>query len=225
MTGRGRREQLPPSPASLQIQSLVSTMEMCPRPRLVRSTWPVLAILLVLAVALAGCNRGRDRSELMPVFLEEGTEVGGVLRSDAWEVEITGLAGKDTLLGDEGEDSGLAQVSQYETSAQPAQRGEWVIVPIRLKNLAGEDMLLLVRTLRLRDDQGNEYELGKRNVHLAYIFYTDPETYGEQSNQHVQHVFETDEERLGPAIFDVPVDATGLVMILEGAEGELTIGY
>ena len=100
-----------------------------------------------------------------------------------------------------------------------------MIVPIRLKNLAGEDMLLLVRTLRLRDDQGNEYELGKRNVHLAYIFYTDPETYGEQSNQHVQHVFETDEERLGPAIFDVPLDATGLVMILEGAEGELAIGY
>lgn len=200
-------------------------MEKRPRPRLVRSAWPVLAILLVLAIALAGCNRGRDRSELMPVFLEEGTEVGGVLRSDAWEVEITGLAGKDTLLGDEGEDSGLAQVSQYETSAQPSQRGEWVIVPVRLKNLSGEDKLLLVRTIRLRDDQGNEYELGRRNVHLAYIFYTDPETYGEQSNQHVQHVFETDEERLGPAIFDVPLDTTGLVMILEGAEGELVIGY
>ncbi len=185
----------------------------------------MVAILLILAVALAGCNRGRDKSELMPVFLEEGTEVGGVLRSNAWEVEITGLAGKDVLLGDEGKDSGLAQVSQYETSAQPSQRGEWVIVPIRLRNLAGEDMLLLVRTLRLRDDQGNEYELGKRNVQLAYVFYTDPETYGEQSNQLVQHVFEIDEERLGPAIFDVPLEATGLVMILEGAEGELTIGY
>lgn len=227
MTGRGRRESIPPSPAlvTLQIQSPVFTMEMRPRPRLVRSTWPVLAILLVLAVALAGCNRGGDRSELMPVFLEEGTEVGGVLRSDAWEVEIIGLAGKDTLLGDEGEDSGLAQVSQYESSAQPAQRGEWVIVPVRLKNLSGEDKLLLVRTIRLRDDQGNEYELGRRNVHLAYIFYTDPETYGEQSNQHVQHVFEIDEERVGPAIFDVPLDTTGLVMILEGAEGELAIGY
>ena len=225
MTGGGRRESIPPSPVPvpLQVQIPVFTMEM--RPRLVCFRWSVLTVLLVLAVALAGCNRGRDRSELMPVFLEEGTEVGGTLRSDDWEVEITGLAGKDVLLGDEGEDSGLAQVSQYETSAQPAQRGEWVIVPVRLKNLSGEDKLLLVRTIRLRDDQGNEYELGRRNVHLAYIFYTDPETYGEQSNQHVQNVFTIDEERLGPAIFDVPVDATGLVMILEGAEGELVIGY
>ena len=161
----------------------------------------------------------------MPVFLEEGTEVGGVLKSDKWELEITDFAGKDTLLGDEGEDSGLARVTQYETSAQTSQRGEWVIVPIRLKNIAGEDALLFVRTIRLRDDQGNEYELGRRNVHLAYIFYTDPETYGDLSNQHVQNVFNVDEERFGPAIFDVPLETTGLVLILEGADGELAVGY
>ncbi|MXZ23559.1 MAG: hypothetical protein F4Y80_01615 [Caldilineaceae bacterium SB0665_bin_21] len=191
-----------------------------------RFRWLVpVTLLVVLAMVLASCGRDRGKSDTMPVFLEEGTEVGGVLKSDKWELEITDFAGKDTLLGDEGEDSGLAQVTQYETSAQTSQRGEWVIVPIRLKNIAGEDALLFVRTIRLRDDQGNEYELGRRNVHLAYIFYTDPETYGDLSNQHVQNVFNVDEERFGPAIFDVPLETTGLVLILEGADGELAVGY
>lgn len=179
---------------------------------------------LVLTVLLAACGQGAG-ADLEPTFLTEGTEVEASLKSDQWEVTVVGFAGQDIILGDEGEDAGLAQVSQYESSAQHAKRGIWIVVPVRIKNLASEPNLLLSRVLMLRDDQGNEYPLDHRHVHHSFIFFTQPETYGDDDNMIIQNIFKAEEERHGPAIFDVPLDAKGLVLIMEGAEGTIATGY
>lgn len=182
-----------------------------------------LCVLLGTLWLAAACGGAAGAGE--PEFLTEGTEVGASLATDAWEITVTGFAGKDTLLGDEGDDAGLASVTQYTTSAQAAKRGVWIIVPVRLKNASGDENLLLSRTLKVRDDQGNEYAISDRLVHLSYVFYTDRETYGSDANLLVQNVFDADEVRDGPAIFDVPEDATGLELLLNGAEGSILIGY
>lgn len=185
-----------------------------------------LALCVLLgALWLAAACGGGAAGAAEPEFLTEGTEVGASLATDAWEITVTGFAGKDTLLGDEGDDAGLASVTQYTTSAQAAKRGVWIIVPVRLKNASGEENLLLSRTLKVRDAQGNEYAISDRLVHLSYVFYTDRETYGSDANLLVQNVFDADEVRDGPAIFDVPEDATGLELLLNGAEGSILIGY
>ena len=41
----------------------------------------------------------------------------------------------------------------------------------------------------------------------------------------IQNVFDAGEERLGPAIFDVPIEAQGLKLVLEDAEGSIATGY
>ncbi len=184
----------------------------------------VLALLLLVCVGcMTACGR-QEGVDVEPVFLTEGTEVDATLRSDLWQVTVVGFAGQDTIVGDEGEDAGLAQVSQYESSAQHAKRGIWIIIPIRIKNL-GDDNLLYGRTLKLVDDLGNEYQLDHRHVHHSFIFFTRPEEYGSDDNMIIQNVFKAGEERLGPAIFDVPLDASGLKLILENAEGSIATGY
>lgn len=188
-----------------------------------RQTLGLVLWLAVLMLGMVAC--GQAAADLEPEFLTSGTEIDSSLKSDNWEVTVVGYAGKDVILGDEGEDAGLAQVTQYESSAQHADRGTWVVVPVRIRNVLGEENLLFSRSLRLRDDQGNEYPLSHRNVHISFIFYTRSDEYGSDDNMIVQNVFDTDEERVGPAIFDVPVDATGLVMVLEGAEGSIATGY
>lgn len=181
----------------------------------------VLAVVLMGSVVACGKQEGQD---VQPKFLEEGTEVNASLRSDKWEVTVVGLAGKDTIVGDEGEDAGLAQVTQYESSAQHAKRGVWIIIPVRIRNL-GEENLLYSRVLKLVDNQGNEYPLDHRHVHHSFIFFTRPEEYGSDDNMIIQNVFDSGEERLGPAIFDVPVEATGLKLVMEDAEGSIATGY
>ncbi len=183
-----------------------------------------LTILLAVLLTLLSACGSQDGRDVEPVFLTEGTEVDASLRSTEWEVTVVDFAGKDTIVGDEGADAGLAQVSQYESSAQRAKRGVWIIIPIRIRNV-GEDNLLYSRTLKLVDDQGNEYPLDHRHVHHSFIFFTRPDEYGSDDHMIVQNVFHAGEERQGPAIFDVSLEAKGLKLVLENAEGSIATGY
>lgn len=182
-------------------------------------------ILMCLTLGL-GMTACRDVGpDLMPTYLTEGTELDVTIRGDVYEITIVDYAGTDTVLGDEGEDAGLAQVTQYTTSAVQSKRGKWIILPVRIKNISGEEQLLFSRVLKVVDAQGNEYQLTDRLAHNSYVFFTEPERYGTDDNLIVQNVFDIDEERLGPAIFDVPEDAEGLTLVLEGSEQTLATGY
>ncbi len=189
----------------------------------VRRLVPCWALGALLGLSLVAC--GRADAELNPEYLTEGTEIGVTVVGDIYEVTIVDYAGTDDILGDEGEDAGLAQVTQYTTSAVAAKRGKWIVLPIRIKNISGEEQLLFSRVLKLVDDQGNEFLITDRLAHTSYVFYTDPETYGTDDNLLVQKVFDVDEERLGPAIFDVAAEATGLTLHVEGSDQTLATGY
>ena len=177
----------------------------------------------LLGLGLVACAQAD--AALLPEYLTEGTELNVTIVGDVYEVTIVDFAGTDDILGDEGEDAGLAQVTQYTTSAVPSKRGKWIVLPIRIKNISAEEQLLFSRVLKLVDDQGNEFLLSDRLAHTSYVFFTDPETYGEDDNLIVQNVFDIDEERLGPAIFDVSADSTGLTLHLEGSDQTLATGY
>lgn len=185
--------------------------------------WVPWVLAAWLGLSLVACARAN--AELLPEYLTKGTEIGVTVVGDTYEVTIVGYAGTDDILGDEGEDAGLAQVTQYTTSAVQAKRGKWIVLPIRIKNISGEEQLLFSRVLKLVDDQGNEFLLTDRLAHTSYVFYTDPQTYGTDDNLIVQKVFDVDEERLGPAIFDVTADATGLMLHVEGSDQTLATGY
>ncbi len=185
--------------------------------------WVPWALAALLGLGLVACAKAD--AALQPEYLTEGTELNATIVGDVYEITIVDFAGTDDILGDEGEDAGLAQVTQYTTSAVPSKRGKWIILPIRIKNISGEEQLLFSRVLKLVDDQGNEFLLSDRLAHTSYVFFTDPETYGDNDNLIVQNVFDIDEERLGPAIFDVSADSTGLTLHLEGSDQILVTGY
>ena len=72
----------------------------------------ILTLLLAIVTgSLVACGP-QEGVDVEPKFLTEGTEVDATLASDKWEVTVVGFAGKDTIVGDEGEDAGLAQVTQ-----------------------------------------------------------------------------------------------------------------
>ncbi len=185
--------------------------------------WVRLLLAAFLGLGLVACAKAD--AALKPEHLTEGTEIDVTIVGDVYEVTIVDFAGTDDILGDEGEDAGLAQVTQYTTSAVAAKRGKWIVLPIRIKNISGEEQLLFSRVMKLVDDQGNEFILSDRLVHNSYVFFTDPETYGHNDNLIAQRVFDIDEERLGPAIFDVAEASTGLMLYVEGSEQSLTTGY
>jgi hypothetical protein len=185
--------------------------------------WVAFLLAAVLGLGLVAC--AKEDEKLLPTYLTEGTEVNVTVVGDVYEVTIVDFAGTDVILGDEGADAGLARVNSYTRSAVAAKRGKWIVLPIRIKNISGEEQLLFSRVMKLVDDQGNEFILSDRLVHTSYVFFTDPETYGHNDNLISQRVFDIDEERLGPAIFDVAEDSTGLMLHVEGSEQSLATGY
>jgi hypothetical protein len=185
--------------------------------------WVRLLLAAFLGLGLVACAKAD--AALKPEHLTEGTEIDVPIVGDVYEITIVDFAATDDILGDEGKDAGLAQVTQYTTSAVAAKRGKWIVLPIRIKNISGEEQLLFSRVMKLVDDQGNEFILSDRLVHTSYVFFTDPETYGHNDNLISQRVFDIDEERLGPAIFDVAEASTGLMLYVEGSEQSLATGY
>ncbi len=185
--------------------------------------WLLLLLTLISGLMLGACAKAD--AELRPEYLTEGTEIDVPIVGDVYEITIVEFAATDDILGDEGKDAGLAQVTQYTTSAVAAKRGKWIVLPIRIKNISGEEQLLFSRVMKLVDDQGNEFILSDRLVHTSYVFFTDPETYGHNDNLISLRVFDIDEERLGPAIFDVAEDSTGLMLHLEGSDQSLDTGF
>ena len=187
--------------------------------------WAVgwISVAIVACVAgLTSCGGGEAAPAVPPVILAESADVGASIRSDEWEVTLLDLPHKDEIVGDESE-KGIELITEYEVAARDAQ-GIWLIANVSLTNV-GEDNMILDKTIQVMDDQGREFPLGDRLVHYSQVWIADGERWGDRAHQLSQNVQLAGQVREGPLVYDVPIDATGLRLVLKGTEDSLDLGF
>ena len=79
--------------------------------------------------------------------------------------------------------------------------------------------------LKVSDSQGNQYEpIGVRQA-VGPLINDDERWESQQKNQLMQWVFEDELPRQGPLVFDVPEEATGLKLMMEGTDETIDLGF
>ena len=161
-------------------------------------------VLLLCSAGLTACGGGDDEASMAIVASEENAEIGKAIRSQAWEVMITRPLEKVRIVG-EGDITYQAE-------------GIYVIVPVKVTNLGDELLMIPRELLRLREAQGQEFQATQSAIQVAYIL---PRSMYLLLDSPV----DSGETRESVIIYDVPTEARGLKMIMEGTEETLDLGF
>ena len=203
-----------------------------------RSAARCCLILLVLVLSAASCGGEGGEAEgdapALPAVKAENAEVGKSIGSGEWEVTLASppeqskLVGAGALLDESGE--GRAGMSFDASDPGWGQRGMreakgmWLVLPVDVANVSGDLAMLSKKLLEVTDAQGAEYPLAETSMQFIVI-EGDERWTTIQDNQLVEYVFDIDDSRNGPLIFEVPEDATGLKLVMEGSEESIDLGF
>ena len=197
--------------------------------------------LLVLVLVLSAASCGGDAVEeatapeplakepLASIVVAENAEAAKTIRSDEWAVTLVAQPEQTKIVGT-GED---VDSSSFRNSSDPGlgQRGNeeaegvWIVLPVEITNESGDLAMLSKRQFTVVDDQGGEYPVGETTVLFVTILGSGGRWETVQDHQLIQFVFENGDTRTGPLVFDVPEDATGLKMVMEGTEDAIALGF
>lgn len=167
-------------------------------------------VLALCVVGLAACGGGgKAGGGEAIVGSAEDADVGKVIRSGDWEVELTGPAKKLQMIG--GEKGGAAITYQ-------ALEGVYVIVPVRVTNHMKEMDVVPRELLVLIDDQGNRTPACHSTIQMAYIHF-------EMIDLLHDSPLEAGATRDSVCLFDVSTEATGLKLGVQGSTETFALGF
>ena len=190
----------------------------------------LLALMLVVGAASCGGGGAGEAPVLELVVKAEDAAVGETIISDAWEVTLLDAPEQMERVGNEsmgdllqymGE--GTFQGGQSLSDVDVTAKGVYIVCGIEIVNISDEAQYLSTTVLKVVDSAGEEYFAEGRVPHVVYVWIT--ERWMDKSNELIPGVMEIGEPREGPVIFDVPEDATGLVLMIEGADGTIDLGF
>ena len=199
----------------------------------------LLALMLVLSAVSCGGQEGEAegvlapkpvaKEPLAPVVKAENAEVDKSIQSEEWAVTLVAPPEQTKVVGT-GED---VDSSSFRHSSDPGlgQRGNeqaegtWLVLDVEITNESDDLAMLSKRLFTVVDDQGGEYPVGETTVLFVTILGSDGRWPTVQDHQLIQYVFETGDTRGGPLTFDVPEDATGLRLVMEGTEDTIELGF
>lgn len=191
----------------------------------------LMTLMLVLsAVGCGGQQGGEEVSDPESIVKAENAEVGQTIRSDEWQVTLLDAPEQMKRIGDEamgdllkymGE--GTFQGGQSLADEDVTAVGVYVVSAIKLVNVSAEPLYMSQTVLKVMDSEGQEYFTEGRVPHVVFVWITD--RWMDKSNELIPGVMEIGEPREGPVIFDVPEDATGLVLMIDGADGSIDLGF
>ena len=202
------------------------------RERLARSwrftrCW-VGALALISGLVLASCGGAEKPTPQTPLEKADNAEIGKSIRSDEWETTLLDAPYKDEIIGDEeqGENEQLGYVvTDVFLPVAREPDGIWLILPIRMNNIGDSENAFLPGGLHILDDQGREIPVGSRLVHRSAIWIHDPDRWGSDDNQLLPSFFLAEQAREGLAVFDVPLDVTGLKLVMKGTDETIDLGF
>ena len=187
------------------------------------SVWLGGLLGIWLCVALASACSSEDATP--EVKTAESAEVGKTLQGEGWAVmlvdppELTKQLGSGTAdeTMDMGGGEGMGRVGIR------IAEGMWLILIVEATNGTGDLAMLPKSLLKVTDAQGGEYGRTGMMVHDPLI--NADERWERQENQLIQWVFEANLPREGPLVFDVPEEATGLKLVMEGTDEAIDLGF
>ena len=181
---------------------------------------------LIFLCALTGC--AAQATPTVRLQFAANADVGKSIRSDQWETTLLDAPYKDEIVGDEeqgeNEQMGYVVTDVFIPVAQEPD-GIWLILPVRITNIGESENAFLPGGLHILDDQGREIPVGGRLVHSSAIWIHDPDRWGSDENQLLPSFFLAQQAREGPAVFDVPLDATGLKLAMKGSDETIDLGF
>lgn len=166
--------------------------------------WGYTLFLIVCCFSvLAACGGGGDSAA--PVTADvENVDIGSTLQAGGWEVELLGPPERVKVIGE-------GDITYQAT-------GDYLVVFARVSN-RGDTMQVVGRDLFVAlDAQGQAYKPVKSAVQIAYVLQHGMEP-------SLDSPLAAGKSRDSVVIFDVPTDATGLTLGLNGAEGALKLGF
>ena len=187
----------------------------------------LLALMLVLS--LVSCGQAGVKQEAAPqtqAEKAENVEVGKTLEAQGWTVSLAdqpeqakqvGSGAATAMTNEQGGLGGLSGVRDAE--------GVWLILTVEMVNATGEMAFIPKSLLKVTDAQGGEYEPAGVREAVGPLINDDERWESQQENQLMQWVFETELPREGPLVFDVPEEATGLKLVMEGTDETIDLGF
>ena len=193
-------------------------------------TWCRLGLIaLTLALSVMGCASEGGEQESGPqelVVKAENAEVGKTLEAQGWSISLVDQPEQAKQVG-----SGAAAAMTDEADGFGGRSGVreavgvWLILPVEMVNSTGEMAFFPKSLLMVADAGGGEYPPAKAREAVAPLINADERWESQEKNQLIQWVFDTDVARQGPMVFDVPEDATGLKLAMEGTGETIDLGF
>ena len=190
----------------------------------------LLALALVLGVV--GCGGAAGEAEPAPetgIVKAEGAAVGETIEGAGWRVKLLDAPERMKMLGGEvlggegvGEHVHFGTGVSYRDDDVTAD-GVFLALAVEVTNMSDEEQYLSSSTLQVMDSGGQGYKAGAYIEHTVFVWIT--ERWMKKENIIIPGVMNPGVTVQGPAVYDVPEDATGLKLVIDGAEGSIDLGF
>jgi hypothetical protein len=162
----------------------------------------VSLILLAGLALVAGCGRGDDDAASANAA---AAEIGKVIKSDQWQAELIKPPEQDGVVG-EG------------NITYQSENGVYLIVFLKVTNLTATQQVVPRDLFMVSDTQGQAFQATKSAIQVAYVL-----------NKGMQPLLDAplaaNAARESVVIFDLPADASGLTLQMQGAGDKLALGF
>ena len=190
----------------------------------------LLALALVLGVVGCGGAAG-DAAPGPETGIEKvaGAAVGETIEGAGWRVTLLDAPERMKMLGGEalgGE--GVGEYVDFGTGVSYSDDditadGVFLALAVEVTNTSDEEQYLSSGTLQVMDSSGQGYKAGAYIEHTVFVWIT--ERWMKKEHIIIPGVMDPGVTRQGPAIYDVPEDATDLKLVIDGAEGSINLGF
>ena len=196
----------------------------------IKKLWIAVLLAMLVVLSLAGCGGQGEEQKAGPqdvdvVVETENAEVGKLLEAQGWEVTLIDQPEQTKRVGSGAASSRTASGDGFGgQSGSRDSEGIWLILTVEVVNATGEMGFIPKALLTVMDDQGGKYEPAGVTDAVASLINAD-ERWERMENQLNLWVFEVGDAREGPLVFDVPEDATGLTLVMEGTDEIIDLGF
>lgn len=190
----------------------------------------LLALTLILGVVRCGGAGGEaEPAPETGIVKAEGAAIGETIEGAGWRVTLLDAPEQMKMLGGEvlgGE--GVGEYVDFGTGVSYSDDditadGVFLAVAVEITNISDEEQYLSSSTLQVMDSGGQGYKAGAYIEHTVFVWIT--ERWMKTEHIIIPGVMDAGVTRQGPAIYDVPEDATGLALVIDGAEGSIDLGF
>ena len=194
----------------------------------------LMAFMVVLSVASCGGQGGdQEAASEERTVKGENAETGKSLEGEIWKVTLVDAPEQMKVIsGDIATDDpvGVAQYipgfvtdRRHLTKDMITAAGIYVMVPVEISNISDEPQMVTRAMLKIVDAEGQEHVFAQNLQHLVCVWIN--ERWMDDSHLIVPSVPDAGEVREGPLLFDVPEDATGLKLVMEGSDESIDLGF